>query len=76
MPLDFLLQIFNVSFLVKIVFIILLVMVNIFVLVVYKQIEDMNSLIAQGHASNWVRIVGIANLIASVSLLLTALVIL
>ncbi len=76
MSLDFLLQILQPAFLIKIVAIIFCIMLVIFMLVVAKQVKDMDQTISLGLPTKIVQIVTILSVILAFSLLLTAIVIL
>ena len=73
---DFILQILDPLFLIKIVAIIFLVMLLIFVIVVSKQVTEMNEDINAGASSRIVQLISFFNIFLVLSLLLTALVIL
>lgn len=73
---DFILQILDPLFLIKIVAIIFLVMILIFVIVVSKQVTEMNEDINAGASSRIVQLISFFNIFLVLSLLLTALVIL
>ena len=73
---EFILQILDPLFLIKIVAIIFLVMILIFVIVVSKQVTEMNEDINAGASSRIVQLISFFNIFLVLSLLLTALVIL
>lgn len=76
MPLDFIFQVLQPLFLIKIVAIIFLVMILIFVIIVSKQVTEMNQDINAGASSRIVQLISFLNIILILSLLLTAIVIL
>ena len=76
MSLDIIFQILNPLFLIKIVAIIFLLMILIFMIIVSKQVTEMNEDVNADASSRIVQLISFLNIILPFSLLLTALVIL
>jgi hypothetical protein len=76
MSLDFIFQILQPLFLIKIVAIIFLVMILIFVIIVSKQVTEMNEDINAGASSRTAQLLSFFNILLVLSLLLTAIAIL
>lgn len=74
--LEIIFQILQPLFLIKIVSIIFLLMILIFVVVVYRQVSEMNEDLNAGTSSKEVEIASLINIFLVISLLLTAIVIL
>lgn len=76
MSLDFIFQVLQPLFLIKIVAIIFLVMILIFIIIVSKQVTEMNEDINAGASSRIAQLISYLDIILVLSLLLTAIVIL
>jgi hypothetical protein len=72
----FILSLFDSLILVKVAFMVLTIMIFIFVLFIFKQVLNMNSVVDYGSSSAMVKTVAIVNIIVAFCLILTALVIL